>query len=189
MSFAAVTLEQFAAASFPAGGMEFPQVDPKEAYLEGFQAGEAAALQRLNEAERAFVDAAVSLDEALRALKPASERALAEALETLFAALLPALTERGFAPEAASAIARAFAGRSEQKVTIAAHPGQIEALAAALHSAPGAPAFELAPDDTLSTAAARVQCGRGGLDFDLSAAAAACLAALSAAAGEMKSGT
>lgn len=191
MSLAAVTLEQFADPSLfgDMGGAENAGVDPKEAYLEGFAAGEAAALARFAEAERAFADAAQSLDETLQALKPASERALAEALETVLSALLPMMTQRGFATEAASVIARAFAGGSPATVTITAPPAQIEALAAALSAMPGAPVFEMQADETAPAASARVACGKGGLDFDLTAATEACLAALNAACGPLRSGS
>ena len=189
MSFAPLTLEQFADA-FPFGGGNggSGQVDPQEAYLEGVAAGEAAALARLKEAERAFLDAAQSLDDALQALKPASEQALAESIETILAALLPTLTERGFATEAAGAISRAFAGNCAAKVTIAANPAQAEALTSALSAAPGAPAFIIETNEAVPVAAARVQCGKGGLDFDLDAAANACLAALEGALGRVNNG-
>lgn len=187
MSFAPVTLEQFADATL-LGGAAPGDIDPQTAYLEGFAAGEAEALQRLSEAERAFIDAATSLDSALKALRPSSERALAEALETLFAALLPALTERGFASEAAGAVARAFAGDREAKLTIVAHPTQAAALAESLAKLPNAPGLEIAPDESVAAASARVVCGRGGLEFDLGAAAEACLAALTAATGALKNG-
>lgn len=190
MSFAPLTLEQFAEA-VPLGGGHggMGPVDPQEAYLEGVAAGEAAALARLSEAERAFLDAAQSLDSALHGLKPASERALAEAIETILAALLPTLTERGFATEAAGAISRAFAGNSRAQVTIAANPAQAEALTSALSAAPGAPAFIIEANEAVAVAAARIQCGKGGLDFDLDAAVNACLAALAAALGRVNNGT
>lgn len=188
MSFAAVTLEQFADATL-LGDIGAEPVDPQAAYLEGFAAGEAAALARLAEAERAFVDAAQSLDDSLRALKPSSERALAEALQTVIAALLPTLAERGFAAEAAGAVARAFAGKTLPKAIIVAHPDQVEALAGALSAAPGAPTFDIQADESAPAASARILCGKGGLDFDLNAATEACLAALASACGAMKSGT
>ena len=186
MSFVSVTFEQFADAPLLS---EDRGVDPREAYLEGYAAGEAAALERLAESRRAFADAAQSLDEALQALKPSSERALSEALHTVFAALLPILAERGFAVEAAGAIARAFAGKSVAEVTIFIHPEQKGALAEALAAAPGAPAFAIEADPSVPPAAARIVCGKGGLDFDLAAASEACLAALTAATRAMESGT
>jgi hypothetical protein len=188
VSFAAVTLEQFADASLLSdAGAE--AIDPQAAYLEGFAAGEAAALGRLAEAERAFIDAAQSLDDALKALKPSSERALAEALQAVLGALLPTLAEKGFATEAAGAVARAFAGKTTATATIVAHPSQVEALAAALSAAPRVPAFEIQADENAPSASARVLCGKGGLDFDLNAATEACLSALESACGAMKSGT
>lgn len=190
MNFESVTLEQFAEVAIFADPVDAQaEVDPRDAYMEGYAAGHAAALEGLASAERAFTQAAQSLNDALTELKPSSERALNEALETLFAALLPALTNMGFAQEAAAAAAHAFAGKSTVRATIAVHPDQAEALAAALSQISDAPAFDIAPDEKATAASARVVCGKGGMDFDLAAAAEACLAALSAASGAMNSGS
>lgn len=190
MNFESLTLEQFAEVPIfgdPVGAQA--EIDPRDAYMEGYAAGEAAALERLAAAERAFTDAAQSLNDALTELKPSSERALNEALETLFAALLPALTKSGFAQEAAAAAAHAFVGKSAVRATIAVHPDQAGTLTAALSMLSDAPAFDIVLDESAAAASARIVCGKGGMDFDLAAAAEACLAALSAASGEMNSGS
>lgn len=183
MSVSALILEafddtpEFAASAAPSS----PAVDPADAYMDGFAAGEATALARFESAERVFGDAAAALDEQLKALAPASERALAEALTTLARALFPALCERGFAEEASAAIARAFAGAVATRVDIAAPESQVEALADALGRRRFKTEFTISGDPSLSTAAARVSAGRGGLDFDLDAAREAALAALATA--------
>lgn len=185
MSVSTLILEEFGEASF---APEPPQQDPAEAYMAGYAAGEAAVQQKLQAAETAFIDAAHSLDEALKTLPVAAEAALAEAVHTCLAALLPVLTERGFAAEASAAIARAFAGAPSGRVEIAAAPQQTQALIAALAVSGVKGDFVVVEDAALSTAAARATCGRGGFQFDLDAAREACLSSLAAALGALSDG-
>lgn len=170
----------------PAAAEAAASVDPAQSYMAGFADGEASALARLESAEQAFADAARALDEALKALAPTSERALAEALTTLVRELFPVVAERGFAEEASAAIVRAFAGSVSASIEIAARSEQVEALAAALKERRLETPFSITADDSLAAAEARVRAGRGGLDFNLDAAREACLAALAAALNDGK---
>lgn len=156
-------------------------VDPADAYMEGFAAGEAAAAARLEAAERAFLDAAAVLDERTASLGPDSERALAEALVVLVRTLFPEICRIGFGEEAAAAIARSFGGSTGAAIEIAAPPAQVEALSEALSRRRLNVGFTVIADESLVGASAGVRNGRGGLDFDLDAAREACLAALQSA--------
>lgn len=137
------------------------------------------AAARNDAAERAFLDAAAALTAELAAARARGRVEFLDAFRAIFTAVTPELARRGFAEEAAKALADVFVATAHGPVEIAAAPEHVEALTPALERKGFGKDFVIKPDETLSELRVVARVGQGGcVDFNLSSALDACGVAL-----------
>lgn len=190
MRSAALILERFDAHAFPqiaAGDGVTEQFQSAEAYEAGFAAGKAAAESAARDLGPALAGAAQALQAELAEAPGRITSEAANALRIVLEAIFPALSQAGFAIEAAEAFARAARQTDADALEISVAPAHAEALAAELRKRAPECNFVVKEDPSLSGAAARASWPSGGVDFDLDKAVHECLSALARARENIRS--
>ncbi len=187
MSENVMILEQF---DDGAGGLDPASVRAQQEraadYAEGFAAGEAAALSRAMEQNKQLQIAADALEQKLAAFDDTAAAYLCEALAAAVAKIFPALTEKGFAQEAAAAMDDIVQKSDAARVVVKTAPDKLETVNAAISALPIASRATVVEDETLSGFEIRAEWSHGGIAVDTEKATALFIASLEQAMQELR---
>ncbi len=176
-----------------AGGVNDPdgvraQQQQAAAYAEGYAAGEAAALSRATEQNGQLQEVASVLARKLEDFDREAAAALGEALASAAAAVLPSLAEKGFAHEAAPALAEMVAKKDNASLVLKTAEGKDAFVRKVLAEVGLEERITIEPDAALVGLQMAVEWQNGGLSFDTEQAVAHFLASLEKTISEMKNG-
>lgn len=191
MRHASLLLERFDAQSsfcaLPGAASDSEKRAREEAYSAGFAAGQAAAANAAHEHDALLAAAANALATEYNDAPQRIAREAADALKIILERLAPALSEAGFATEAAAAFVRLARETGAPSLEVFAAPDHVEELRAAIGRRIEDGAIGVAADSELTGSAARASWNCGGIEVDLDRTVNECLAALERAANSITS--
>lgn len=141
------------------------------AYAEGYAAGEAAATAKLASNNNLLELLASRIDGALNALPEKLNGQLGEALKTVLEKILPNLSQRGFAEEAAAAVMKYADFSNVGAVVIKTAEGRGQDLSKALADMGCEHPIKVETDPDLSDSTIVAEWRNGGFEIDIDAAA------------------
>ncbi len=155
-------------------------------YAEGFAAGEAAALSRAMEQNTQLQAAADAIQRKLATFDDTAAAYLCEALAAAVAKVFPALSEKGFAAEAASVMNDIVRQNGKATLIVRTAPAKTETVSAALAALAIAERASVVEDDALNGFEISAEWDHGGISFDTEKATALFIASLEKAIEELR---
>ncbi len=164
------------------------QQEHAAAYAEGYAAGEAAAQAKSQPQVDFLKSVAEVLENKIASFQSQADANLCDGVAAILSKAFPALSEKGFAIEAASVLAQTQTGSTDISIVVKAPPEQIELLRDAIADF-GVGAHTVVEEDAgLSGAMVVAEWQNGGMDFDTDKVIEQCLAALESAAQQLRDG-
>jgi flagellar biosynthesis/type III secretory pathway protein FliH len=190
-----VVLERFddaekALSGIPRGGDKDARVQQQHtaAYAEGYAAGEAAAQAEAQPQADFLKSVAEILENQVANFRSQADASLCDGLTAILSKAFPALSEKGFATEAASVLVQAQSESADFSITVKAAPDHIEMLRDAVAGLDERARFAVEEDAGLSGAMVLAEWKNGGMEFDTNKVIEQCLAALEKAAQQLRDG-
>jgi flagellar biosynthesis/type III secretory pathway protein FliH len=158
------------------------------AYAEGYAAGEAAAQAKSQPQVDFLKSVAEVLENQVVSFQSQADASLCDGLTAILSKAFPALSEKGFAAEAASVLAQTQIGTAGFSIVVKAAPDHIELLRDAVADLGEVARIAVEEDANLSGSMVTAEWENGGMEFDTNKVIEQCLAALEKAAQQLRDG-
>jgi|GEM_PF-3027537 len=162
------------------------QQERATAYAEGYAAGEAATHSSSDKHAEVLKSITEALEEKVADFHHHANASLCDGLASIISKVFPALSEKGFAAEAASVLAQMQLGSGEFSISVKAAPDHIELLREAVADMCDSGHIVVEEDISLSDTKIIAQWEHGGVEFDTDEMIQQCLASLEKAAQQLR---
>ncbi len=158
------------------------------AYAEGYAAGEAATQEKIQPQVDFLKSVAEVLESKVANFQSQADASLCDGVAAILSKAFPALSEKGFAVEAANVLVQTRVGSADLSVTVKTASDHIELLRDAVADLGESARIIVEEDAGLSGATVIADWDYGGMDFDTNKVIEQCLAALEKAAQQLRDG-
>ncbi len=156
------------------------------AYAEGFAAGEATARAKSDQNIQTLKSVTEALEEKVADFHRHADASLCDGVASIISKVFPALTEKGFAAEAAAELAQTQIGSGDFSISVKAAPDHIELLRETIADLCDSGRIVVEEDPNLSNTKVVAQWEGGGIEFDADEMIQQCMGQLEKAAQQLR---